>query len=173
MLRPTMRDRVCVAVFVLGWLVPVAWRGLELPVVRAVPRPVRELASISGLFTRAIPAWQAFYVQGRHGDGPWFDIDESEWFRLAPFGRRTRMHRYLDEWGARQPPQAELAAWIAARWGEAHPDRGAPHEIRFLRGLVASQGDRIGAEGWRKPLLRELPPNHVELWSTHTIAGTP
>ena len=39
------------------------------------------------------------------GDPRWVELPESEYFQLQPFGRRTRMHRYLIAWKAKPSAQ--------------------------------------------------------------------
>jgi hypothetical protein len=164
-----LRDRIAVAAFLALWLLPVAWIGLSGRRPPLVPNRLCDLATISCLFTHAQPVWNAYYVhvQTREG-GPWVELDETEAFAMQPFGHRTRMHRFLVEWGDRgDRGREELARFLVRRQIELHPEAPRPLALRFVWAAVVVDAEHPPQGAWRKPALRELPANAVRILSEH------
>jgi hypothetical protein len=167
---PRVRDRLAVWGFGLFWLVPMmVWALLHRP-PPLLPRHVAQISNVTCLFSKATPTWNAFYVQVRHReDGPWQQIDPGEHFELQPFGRRTRMHRFVIEWsGPRgQAARDELARWLMRRHVQRHPDSPPIVELRFVGATLRIDADRPPAGGWTQPELSDVPPNHRRVVSVH------
>lgn len=174
-MRPRARDRVAVWLFIALWLIPVGYRGAMHRAPPLLPKPLARLSNISCLFSKAMPTWRVFYVQYRdRPGGPWQELDTSRWFRLEPFGHRTRLTRYLENWPARgDAARAELAAWLADAYQAELPDRPTPHEIRFLRARIGVRDDAPPTGCWERPPLREVPANHLDVMSTHRLETRP
>lgn len=170
-MRPPTKDRLAVWLFVVLWLLPVAYRGLTHRPPPALPRSMARLSNISCLFSRAMPTWSAFYVQYRDvPNGPWRELDTSAWFEMKPFGHRTRLHRYLVNWPRKaDAARQELADWLAAAYRRDFPEARAPIEIRFVRARIGVRDDARPEGPWERPELRTIPANHLEVVSTHAV----
>lgn len=167
---PRPWDRLCVAAFVLFWLIPVFWHGAVSR--KPLPGDLRFLHNchdIACLFTTRPSSWNAYYVQVRSPGVPdWQTLDTREYFPMQPFGHRTRLHRFLIDWGNKgQRGRDEVAAFIFRRHRELHPDRRQPNELRFVWTWFAPLTDRPPAGRWNPPPVEQLPGNRMRILSTH------
>src|SRR4051812_14839458 len=90
------QDYVCGIVFLIVWLLPVAWTGLTLKKISFLPRVVTYFHNIGNLFTYAVPVWPLPYIQAKQqGSDEWITLPEDEYFRLKTFGFRTRFFEAL------------------------------------------------------------------------------
>lgn len=170
---PTPRwwDRLWVAAFLILWLIPVFWHGA----VSRKPLPgdlhyLHTCHDIACLFTTRPTSWNAYYVQVRgRGRPDWQTLDSREYFPMQPFGHRTRLHRYLLDWGGKggQRGREEVADFIFQRHRELHPDRPQPDELRFVWTWFAPLTDRPPAGKWDPPPVEKLPANRMRILSLH------
>jgi hypothetical protein len=148
---PRLRDRVAVALFVVAFLIPLLLRAsvLERP-LPGTPRVLAKLQDIACLFPVKPNGWSSFYVQVLYpGDKQWTTLDQAELFPMQPFGRRTRMHRYLIDWDAKPSRRtADMARWVLERWAVLHPDAAQPLAIRFAHAWVYPRRDAPPEHGW-------------------------
>jgi hypothetical protein len=158
---PRLRDRIAVAAFVLGLLVPVLLRStVHTAPLPGTPALLDKLHTLACLFTKKPEGWSSYYVQIRYPDRKaWETVEQAELFPLEPFGRRTRMHRLLVAWRA-QPSRktADMARWILARQAELHPERPPPDAIRFTRAWMIPSHDDPPQHGWQHPKWEETSP---------------
>ncbi|NVB43356.1 hypothetical protein G6O69_36360 [Pseudenhygromyxa sp. WMMC2535] len=166
------RDRLAVAAFLLLFLIPLLLRGSVLPAGVPAPLVLRKLHNIACLFTHKPEGWSSYYVQIRYpGEAGWASLDQRELFPLEPFGRRTRMHRFLVAWGARPGPRTEdMARWIVREHERRHPDNGALAGIRFTRAWMIPSRDQPPEQGWAHPDYREVPPARRRVIASYTRA---
>lgn len=170
---PRLRDRLCVAGFLSCWLVPVLWHGAvssgRLP---GEPRALHRCHDIACLFSQRPSSWNTYYAQVRRDGRPeWLTLDLAEYFPMRPFGHRTRMHRFLIEWGERSRGREELAEFIFRRHRELHPEAAQPVALRFVWTWTAPDIDRPPAGAWQPPPVERLPANRMRVLSTHTPEG--
>ena len=168
---PWIWDRLCVALFLLFWLFPVFWHGAvtrrPLPLD---PRYLHSCHDIACLFTTRPATWNAYYVQVRSPGRPdWQTLDTREYFPMEPFGHRTRLHRYLIDWGNKngQRGRDEVAAFLFRRHRELHPELRQPGELRFVWTWFAPLTDRPPPGQWNPPPVEQLPANRMRILSLH------
>src|SRR5690606_27576847 len=146
------------------WLVPMAWVGLLGGAPRHWPISAQDLYSVSCLFGSASERVSVFYVQVRRvGQLGWEDLDESEYFRLEPFGHRNRFDRYMSRFGHQKHAELarrELAQWLAQTDRERHPDRPPIEAVQFLWADRVIDRQQPPRGRWRKPARTELGPVH-------------
>ncbi|MBK7823809.1 hypothetical protein [Nannocystis sp.] len=168
--RPRWWDRLCVAAFLVLWLIPVFWHGaVSRRIWPTEPRFLHACHDIACLFTTRPTSWNAYYVQVRGPGRPdWQTLDTREYFPMQPFGHRTRLHRFLIDWGSKgQRGRDEVAAFIFARHRELHPDRRQPGELRFVWTWFAPLEDRPPPGRWDPPPVEKLPANRMRILSVH------
>ncbi|MCA9680921.1 MAG: hypothetical protein KC457_01900 [Myxococcales bacterium] len=158
--RPRTRDLILAALFTVGWLLPVAvssWRGGP---PSSWPTRARDFYSVSCLFGTASDRVSMFYVQvRREGLAGWQDFDEGEYFRLEPFGHRTRFDRFMARFGvgdSGEQAREELAHWLAARDRERQPGSAPIIAVRFLWTDRHIDAEDPPQGCWRKPPRAEL-----------------
>ncbi|MFO7566716.1 MAG: hypothetical protein R6X02_29000 [Enhygromyxa sp.] len=160
--RPRLVDLVALLGFGLLWLVPMAWVGFLGGAPRSWPITAQDLYSVSCLFGRASERVSVFYVQVRRdGQRGWEDLDESEYFRLEPFGHRNRFDRFMSRFGHQKDAELarrELAQWIAQADREHHGERPPIVALRFLWADRVIDPERPPSGRWRKPPRSEAGP---------------
>ncbi|MFV8749404.1 hypothetical protein ACNOYE_02505 [Nannocystaceae bacterium ST9] len=167
---PRRRDRLAVAVFLLAFLLPMLLRAtapeLRIP---GTPRILAKLHDIACLFPTKPSGWSSYYVQVLYpGDKQWTTLDQSELFPLQPFGRRTRMHRYLVAWGAKPGKRtADMARWILERWAVLHEGEVQPVAIRFTLAWTVPSRERPPQHGWVQPEWIHVPTNQRKVIATY------
>jgi hypothetical protein len=153
--RPRAVDVIALLGFLLLWLVPMAWVGYRGGAPERWPITIRDLYSVSCLFGTASERVSVFYVQVRRdGQANWEDFDESEYFRLEPFGHRNRFDRFMSRFGYQaesEPARREFAQWLAQADRERHGDRPAIVAVRFLWADRVIDAERPPRGRWRKP----------------------
>lgn len=153
--RPRRIDVAALLGFGLAWLLPMAWVGLRGASPSGWPTQARDLYSVSCLFGQAHERVSMFYLQARYADrSGWHDLSEREYFRLEPFGHRTRFDRFMVRFGHRaehQPARRELAEWIAARELALHPERPPIVAVRYVWADREISAATPPTGRWQKP----------------------
>jgi hypothetical protein len=148
-------DVVALLGFSLLWLLPMAWVGYRGGAPEHWPINIRDFYSVSCLFGTANERVSVFYVQVRRdGQAGWEDFDESEYFRLEPFGHRNRFDRFMARFGYQAESELarrEFALWLAEVDRERHGDRPAIVAVRFLWADRVIDAERPPSGRWRKP----------------------
>lgn len=162
--RPRIVDVVALLGFVALWLVPMAYVGYRGGAPRHWSITVQDLYSVSCLFGSASERISVFYVQvHREGQLGWEDLDESEYFRLEPFGHRNRFDRFMSRFGHQRDAELarrELALWLAQADRERHADRPPIVAVRFLWADRRIDREHPPSGRWRKPPRSEVGPLH-------------
>lgn len=157
--RPRVVDIVALLGFTSLWLVPMAYVGYRGGAPERWPITVRDLYSVSCLFGGASERISVFYLQVRRdGQLGWEDLDESEYFRLEPFGHRNRFDRFMARFGYRHEAELqrrELAQWLAQADRQRHADRPPIVAVRFLWADVTIDAAHPPQGCWRKPARAE------------------
>lgn len=169
-IAPRLRDRLCVAGFILLWFVPVVWHGVfSPPPIRGEPWNFHRCHDISCLFTDRPSSRNSYYVEVRYlGQPTWQTLDLAGYFDMEPFGYRTRMQRFLARWsGKKSRGRAELAAWLFRRHAELHPDAPQPIELRFVWAWTIPSVDEPPQGDGRPPPLSDFPPDRSRIMSIH------
>ena len=164
------RDAAGFALFLVFWLFPCAYQGLAGRRPPMAPPVMTYLTSVSCLFTMAAPyaAFDYIQVQLTPG-GSWVTIPDSPFFRMSPFGYRTRLDEYQRQGLFGERAQDEFAVWFYRRFREVHPDRPPIAGVRLVAGIVPTSLD-VAPGRWRKPPLESLPPGVPRVWMTRTFA---
>jgi hypothetical protein len=169
---PRLRDRLAVAGFVLGLLVPMLLRSSIHPgPLPGSPALLSQLHGIACLFTQKPEGWSSYYVQVRYADVPrWETLDQAELFELQPFGRRTRMHRLLGAWKAKPSRKTQhMARWILEQHTRLHPERARPEAIRFARAWTIPSAAEPPERGWQHPRWHEVPPQRRRVIAVYAV----
>ncbi len=167
---PALRDRLAVLAFLGLWLGPVLWHGaVSQAPLPGDPLVLHRCHDIACLFTRRPATWNAYYVQVRRAGVPtWTTLELTPYFPMHPFGYRTRLHRFLIDWGPEnQRGRDELAAWLFERHRQLHPDAPQPAELRFVWTWLAPQVDRPPTGAWHPPPVEKLAANRMRVLSVH------
>jgi hypothetical protein len=170
---PKLRDRVVVAAFVLGLLLPILARSsIHSAPLPGTPRILDKLHAIACLFTHKPEGWSTYYVQIRYPDRmAWETVEQAELFPLEPFGRRTRMHRLLVAWRAEPSRKTrDMARWILVRQTELHPERPPPDAIRFTRAWMIPNRDEPPQHGWQHPKWEQTSPQTRRVIVEYAVA---
>ena len=170
---PRIYDRVIVWAFILLLFVPVTFRGVvRQRAIPGTPRLLADVQNISCLFSYKPKWWNTFHLQARFSEGgPWVDLDESELFPMRPFGRRTRMHRYLVAWrGARGPKMEELARFVFRRYEALHPSDLQPVAVRFGRSLTRPDPEQPPESGFQRARWVDVPKSRKNVIVAYTRA---
>lgn len=165
---------VLVGLFLVLWAFPVLWHGAvsqkRLP---GDPRWLHGCHDIACLFSDRPSAWHTYYVQVRVGEGPWQTLELAPYFAMEPFGYRTRLHRFLINWGTgHEERRAELAAWLFERHRALHPEARQPTALRFAYTWTVPRADAPPQGRWRAPRIEEVAANRLRVLSVHTPEGT-
>jgi hypothetical protein len=170
---PRLRDRLAVAAFVFGALLPVLVRStVHTAPLPGTPELLDKVHALACLFTKKPEGWSSYYVQIRYPDRmAWETVEQAELFPLQPFGRRTRMHRLMVAWQAKPSPKTQdLARWIVVRQVERHPERPPPDAIRFTRAWMIPSRDEPPQHGWQHPKWDETSPRTRRVIVEYAIA---
>ncbi len=163
------RDLIGLTAFLVLWLGPMAYRGLTNRPMPGLPRLLTYLHNVSALFPTAMPYWRVDYVLIRpEGSDAWTALPEAEYFRMTPFGHRTRLHQLMNIslTPGGHARRAEAAAWIRARYIARHPQRPRPAAVRFV-GAQYRTGRDAPRGPWRTPPLESFHPEESFILSTH------
>lgn len=145
-----------------------------------MPRTLSYIQRISFLFPHSIESWPIYYIQGLPiGEKEWITLPEEDYFRLKPFGYRTRLHQFLyrskDLTGYSKGQQAEhlrhkeLAHWIVKRYAELHKQNPPLVAVRFVAAFYVVKQQSSYDGHWRKPPLDFFPVDRTYILSTHFL----
>lgn len=167
---PRLRDRFIVAAFFALWLAPMFYHGaITQRALPGEPRFLHRCHNNACLFTTRPSSWNAYYVQVRSFGLPdWQTLDLGEYFPMQPFGHRTRLHRFLLDWGPKRAAgRDEVAAYIFARHRLLHPERRQPDQLRFVWTWSAPTLDRPPDGAWQPQPVEALAANRMRVLSVH------
>jgi len=153
--RPRVIDVLALLGFFTLWLVPMAQVGYRGGAPASWPINVRDLYSVSCLFGQASERVSMFYVQVRRANHRgWEDLDEREYFKLEPFGHRTRFDRFMSRFGYQADSdlaRRELGEWLAAADRAGDPTRAPIIAVRFVWTDRIIDAEHPPDGRWRKP----------------------
>ena len=128
------RDVVALSLCVAFWILPIS-QGALVGTVRMFDSPtVRQYYRISCLFGVMSSSVHMYHVEfQRRGSPAWEVFDEPAYFKMEPFGNRTRFDRFMTRW-ARLNSRArrEFVRWLTRRDREQHPEFSPISRVRFL-----------------------------------------
>jgi len=166
--RAVLRQILVIA-FVVLWAFPVLWHGAVSS--RPLPGDFRRLHTchdVACLFSDRPSAWNTYYVQVRRQSALWETLDVSPYFAMEPFGYRTRLHRFLINWGTEaEARREELAQWLFARHRALFPEARQPTALRFAYTWTVPDPARPPTGAWRPPSIEEVPANRLRVLSVH------
>lgn len=169
--RPRLRDRLCVAAFLLLWIVPTAYHGLWRARLPGEPALLHDWHDVACLFPSRPTVWNTYFVEVRRlGRVDWEQLDETLDFGMEPFGHRTRLHRFLVAWGVhRDRGRREVAEYLVASDRARHPD--APIiALRFVWTGFVPRPEHVVQGAWRRAPLAEVPRHERRVLSVHEFA---
>lgn len=169
--HPRLRDRLCVAGFLVVWLLPLAWHAVRRAPLPGEPALLHNWHDIACLFPNRPPLWNSFYVEVlRAGRSTWEQLDETLDFRLEPFGHRTRLHRYLVRWGSGAAKgREEVAVYLEASDRARHPDRPRIVALRFVWTKFVPDPSEPARGAWQRPPLLGVPATERKILSVHNF----
>lgn len=177
---PKRKDLLSFLLFIFIWIIPITYTGLSNKDMPFFPRTLCYLQRIAMLFTHSIESWPVYYIQVKLDDGKqWITLKEEDYFRLKPFGYRSRLHQILyyskDSVGfpkgkeKSSERQREMAFWIAKKFESLHPQRSKVDAVRFVVAFYHIQKASAIKGRWIKPPLGAFPAEHTLVLSTHQI----
>jgi hypothetical protein len=120
-----MLKRFISLVFILLWIVPVAWVGLMRSNYPLYPAWIAPLFRVSGIFESPPSRWRIFFIEIQDKEnGDWQDVDEKLLFAPTPLGNRTRFQQLMNEMESSNSPMqaSKLLDWIASHLSQTgHP----------------------------------------------------
>lgn len=152
---------MAVICFLLLFLIPMFLRATVLErSIPGTPRTLAKLHNIACLFEHKPEGWSSYYVQVLYpGEREWTTLDQRELFGLQPFGRRTRMHRLLIEWGAKPSERTRhMASWVVEQHEARHPELPPVTAVRFAQSWTVPTRDEPPRHGWQQPEWIRVPP---------------
>lgn len=170
--RPRLRDRLCVAGFLLLWILPSVYHALWRAPLPGEPAVLHDWHDIACLFSNRPPVWNLYFVEVRRQGRPlWEQLDETLDFRMEPFGHRSRLHRFLVRWGVKPSAgRQEVAEYLVASDRARHP--GAPIvALRFVWTGHVPDPDHPPEGAWSRPPLAQIPPSQRRLISVHEFSA--
>jgi hypothetical protein len=160
---------LAVVAFLVLWAFPVLWHGAVSG--RPLPGDLRRLHTchdVACLFSDRPSAWNTYYVQVRRSTPVWETLDVSPYFAMEPFGYRTRLHRFLINWGPEaEARREELAQWLFARHQALAPEARPLTALRFAYTWTVPDPARPPTGAWRPPRIEEVPANRLRVLSVH------
>ena len=149
------RDVAALLGYTSLWLLPMAWVAVRGGSPTNWPTQARDLYAVTCLFGQVHERVSMFYVQVRYDSRPgWHDLPEHEYFRLEPFGHRSRFDRFMVRFGHQPedgPARRELAHWLVATHREHHPEDPTIVAVRFVWADRVISADDPPLDRWRKP----------------------
>jgi hypothetical protein len=165
------RDLVVGALVFALWIVPIVEGALNRTPNRAWPAVVRDMTTVSCLFSTRPERFRYFYLQVRRDGGEWEYVSERELFPMEPFGHRSRFDRFMERWGSGNPrARDDLARWLAARDRQLRPQDRPLVAVRFLSAIQEIRADQPPQGHWHKPDPAQSRPR---VDSTHPLAEAP
>lgn len=167
-LRPRLRDRLCVAAFILLWIAPTAYHGLWRARLPGEPALLHDWHDVACLFPNRPTVWNIYFVEVRRsGRRDWEQHDETLDFGMEPFGHRTRLHRFLVNWGERDAARREVADYLVASDRGRHPELAPIVGLRFVWTGFVPRPDDMARGPWRRPPLADVPRHQRRILATY------
>lgn len=172
-LRPRLRDRLCVAAFILLWIAPTAYHGLWRAPLPGEPALLHDWHDVACLFPTRPKVWNIYFVEvQRSGRREWEQLDETLDFGMEPFGHRTRLHRFLVAWGVnRDAGRREVADYLVASDRGRHPELPPIVGLRFVWTGFVPRPDDMAQGAWKRPPLSQVPRHERRVLSVHDYPG--
>jgi len=180
MMKISKRDIFAFSFFLIIWIIPITYTGLFNRDMPGFPRTLCYLQRIAILFTHSIESWPIFYIQVRsHENNQWQTLEEEDYFRLKPFGYRTRLNSILyhakDSLGYKEgndrvtDRRKEMAEWIASRYARLNPQKNDIDTVRFVAAFYYTQKADVIKGRWRRPALNTFSKDQTMVISVHDI----
>ncbi len=132
----TPYDKALTLLFVVVWLVPIAWAGGWKKRVPGAPVLFQHQYRVACLFTHSQSRWTTYHMQIQlKGEDRWYELSEKGFFDMTVFGVRSRMHRILGQSFKKHKGQKrmrEMGRFIRKRFYELHPDGPLIGGLRFV-----------------------------------------
>jgi hypothetical protein len=152
-------------IFLLFWLIPIAWVGSMYKDVRFLPIHIKQQQRIACLFTKEARSWKSYHIQIQTTDNPeWEEADEKDYFQMMIFGYRSRLHRMLGSaWRKHRGIQRTkmIAEHIHGIYNEEHPNGPKLLAVRFIRAQNTVKKLAKQKHIYRPDPLHKIHPN---LW---------
>jgi hypothetical protein len=149
------------------WIVPLLYLGITDRYAPWTPRPVQNLQNTFQLFVGRMEWWPVVYLEARFGTDEWVTLPEEEYFKMKPFGYRTRMTRFREVFGGqRLLAQDELALWVKKQYEKLHPEDAAMTEFRVVVGRWIVRNEKFSSY-WVKPPLQSFAPDQRYVMSSY------
>ncbi|MFO0556075.1 MAG: hypothetical protein U0271_47300 [Polyangiaceae bacterium] len=174
--RVRTRDALLFGLFVVAWLLPIAWVGGTNRDVPLVGHYLNNQYRVGCLFTKAPAYWDSFHVLYKTSeDGEWIEhLDDAELSTMHPFGHASRFDMLvgrstITSRGLLQRQQ--LAEFVRDRIGALHPDVPPIVAIRFVQAYDFTNSYDFPKGAWEKKRLDAYPLSRQADLSTHFFDG--
>lgn len=166
------KDLIACILFILLWLIPIFYTGITNKDFPLMPRTINYLQRISFLFVNSEENWPIFYIQVRpQNSNTWITLNENDFFKLKPFGYRTRLnqlliyyhseHGYEEGRGKKVNRLTELSRWIYKKYYEKYNVR--LDSLRILKSYYNINDQFSNVGHWRKPEISFVPKDRFKL----------
>ncbi len=154
---------ISIGAFIVIWLLPVLYCGLVNSPAPWLPAALQRRTNISRLFSSERPVWAVHAVEYCRASGREYEIlNESEFFQMKPFGRRTRMQRAI---GMADEKQREfLCRWLKDRLQVA---RGEPITSIRIVAFANTRGVEHIHGAYIQPSPADVAPDAVRIDAQH------
>jgi len=151
-------------IFIASWLLPIIPVGIfRYTMQEILPDGLTYPYSIGCLFTTGQKMYPRFYAEELTGSGKWKEIPHRDFFKIHPFGNRTRFARLLGTFKLDDRVLGSVARYTRDRYNQSAPShRERISKIRFVRALFESTPERPFP--W--PSLNEIPLDEREVFFT-------
>ena len=155
--------------FVIFWLIPIAWVGSMYKDVRFLPIHIKQQQRIACLFTQEARSWKSYHIQIQTEDNPneWVEMSEKGYFDMQIFGYRSRMHRMLGSaWRKHRGIERTrlIATYITDKYKLKNPDGPKILGIRFIRAQHSVEKLAKQKHVYRKEPLANIPPPYWQIF---------
>jgi len=179
-MKVSKRDIFGLSLALILWIIPITYSGIFSKNMPGFPRTFCYLQRIAMLFTHSIESWPIYYVQVKsYSSDQWITLREENYFRLKPFGYRTRLFTILyfskDSLGFQKgidrdaARREELAQWIATRYARLNPNESDIESVQFVAAFYNTQEGKAVQGRWHRPRLDSFTKDQTMVISKHDI----
>lgn len=176
-----IKDILSFSFFLIFWIVPLLYVNLSKQEIAFFPRTLTYFQRVGLLFTDGIERWPNYYIQALpENSQDWITLPENDYFRLQPFGYRTRLNQMLlpfvqyaygyQHWHTtRMERNEEVAVWIKNRYEKLYPYQPRLKAVRIVLAWYDMNESTPVYGHWRQPPLESFPKDKVSVLSTHNF----
>ena len=145
--------------FVALWLVPVLYYAVTNSPPPWLPEFLQRRTNVSRLFSSEVPVWAIYAVQYRTSGSEAFQfLTEEDFFRMKPFGHRTRLQKVIAIASPQQ--REELCQWLHKRLEACTKEKIISIRISAYPSTTVPT---VSGTGYRQPAPQSIDPKTFEV----------